>query len=535
MIDGSHMAPEGRPLAESNGKLVPRKPDSKPAFDFADVVLEYRRAKFTALARRLDEALAGLAPGEFEDAVILRARIYLSVDPTRAIEFLASNGTRLRSKGHRARAEMLLGMAFARLGDDRAASAKFKSAASLGANDESLEAEIPFQRATAAYFSRRFDVAERELTVWGPRFVDDILLRANNLRGAIAAARGKFSEQGAILLENLRLIRNTSEPPVEMWALTTSNVAVLARDLPGTALRDAAYANYDAVPWTPDLAVFHFKTARDIGWRYALDGDYFNAFRKFKEALALAPTSAWRVTAAADRAYLATMLGEERWAEQELSDAQEAASRTDWLALEYEESIALLVLAELFAPRDAPLALSYVARYKSTEGRLSRLTIARDDQRKAAHEAYAFGIVQAALGERVEAERLLRESYATYDAIGYDWNAGQVALALAECTRDSAWKARAREKLVAYPNSWLVRERPETSVTIPEPPEAGRLTEAQRAVYDLLVRGLSTSQIAAEHGRSEFTIRNHIKAIFKVFGVNSRPALIARTTGLDRI
>ncbi|MBD5657068.1 MAG: helix-turn-helix transcriptional regulator [Candidatus Eremiobacteraeota bacterium] len=66
------------------------------------------------------------------------------------------------------------------------------------------------------------------------------------------------------------------------------------------------------------------------------------------------------------------------------------------------------------------------------------------------------------------------------------------------------------------------------------PAELATLTKAQRAVYDLLVRGRSTSEIAAELGRSEFTVRNHIKVIFKAFRVNSRPALLARVSGTDR-
>jgi DNA-binding NarL/FixJ family response regulator len=42
------------------------------------------------------------------------------------------------------------------------------------------------------------------------------------------------------------------------------------------------------------------------------------------------------------------------------------------------------------------------------------------------------------------------------------------------------------------------------------------------------VLGLSTRQIAVNLGRSEYTVRNHVKAIFKALKVKSRATLIAR-------
>jgi DNA-binding NarL/FixJ family response regulator len=57
------------------------------------------------------------------------------------------------------------------------------------------------------------------------------------------------------------------------------------------------------------------------------------------------------------------------------------------------------------------------------------------------------------------------------------------------------------------------------------------LTASQQAVYEQLVLGLSTRDIARQLNRSEFTIRNHVKAVFKTLGVKSRASLVARATG----
>lgn len=62
---------------------------------------------------------------------------------------------------------------------------------------------------------------------------------------------------------------------------------------------------------------------------------------------------------------------------------------------------------------------------------------------------------------------------------------------------------------------------------------ADELTPAQREVYELLLSGAPTRAIAEQLGRSEFTVRNHIKAIFKKLKVNSRAMLLS--TALSRV
>ena len=491
---------------------------------FEEIAAAYRHARFAEAARAIDARFAtGVDPKS--GLIALRARIALKNDPPLALEILARHAAAMRTSGERAEAAMLAGIAYARLGDRKAAVAKLDVAAKA-ARDPQLMAEIAYARAQAAWIARKLSLAERLLTAVRPMASQDVRLEAAVLRGAIAASRGNPAEQGALLLEALHELRRHGDPPVLTWAVIASQIAYLSRELPGTSLRDAALDELAKVPWTPDLGGYRFTMTRAIGWRHALDGDYFNAFRRFKDASRLAPTPPWQVMASCDRAYVATVLGESRWAEQELSDAHELAAGIAWQALDGEERFALLVLAELFAPHDASLALAYVARYKSVGKHFDATLASRSDRRVEAGEAYAFGVVQAALGERDEAKRLLEAAYAVYAAIGYEWRAGRAASALERISNNPSWRERAHDMLRSYPRSWLAAPRVERSHR--ERPELAKLTLAQRSVYDLLLTGRSTAEIAAEQGRSEFTIRNHIKVIFKVFGVNSRPALLAR-------
>jgi DNA-binding CsgD family transcriptional regulator len=55
-----------------------------------------------------------------------------------------------------------------------------------------------------------------------------------------------------------------------------------------------------------------------------------------------------------------------------------------------------------------------------------------------------------------------------------------------------------------------------------------RLTYAQREVLQLLLRGLSESDIAATSGVTYHTVHSHVKAIYHVLGISSRAALMAR-------
>src|SRR5271156_3589640 len=455
------------------------------AFDLGAVREAYRLARFSDAAGQLDAAEAELRPSFPADAALLRARIYLlpgtpMYDPAAALGYLSERVGRFSSKAARAEAALLEGAALVRLNDQRAAAASFKTVGTLVTRGDPLELELAYWRALSLWIARKLDAAERAALELAERVEGKLVPYVQVLRGFIAASRGDVMTQGAIMLEALREVRGSQSAETIMWALIASQIAFLARDLPSTALRDAAYAEIDAVPWTPDLDQFRFAMLQAIGWRYALEGDYFNAFRRLKESSAAAPSDAWRTLALCDRAYLATCLGERRWAEQELSDARELAARVEWNALDGEERFALSMLAELCAPHDPALALSYVARYKAVGKRYALHLVARGDRRVDAFEAYAFGIVQMALGNRSEAARLLREAWNVYAAIGYDWQAGRTARALGDLTGDAIWRKRAAEKLVAYPRSWLVT--PPGATPQADPPEAEKLTPAQRAV-----------------------------------------------------
>ncbi|MBV8344872.1 MAG: helix-turn-helix transcriptional regulator [Candidatus Eremiobacteraeota bacterium] len=428
-----------------------------------------------------------------------------------------------------AEAAILKGMAFARLGDPRSAREQFGIAKRLVRGDDALSAELLYAQAGAEWIERKLDAASRSLAKLSADVDIDLDVQARVLRGAIAAAREQLVEQGALLLDALSRV-STTTCSAQPYAVLVAQVASLALELPSAELRDAALEEISKVPWTRDIGDWHFHALRALAWRHALDGDEFNAFRRLKEAVTVTPSAAWRVAALADRAYLAWALSEERWAAQELRDAHELAATVDWASCDGEEKFALPVLAEMFASRDPAVAMSYVAMFKRVGKSYARVLASHRDSRVEALEAYALGRVQLHLGEHVAARRLLERAWRIYDELGIRWRAARAALALSQIADGPTWKARTSRAIEPYPRSWLARavEAPSTRVRLAPSPRANGLTPAQRAVFDLLMEGRKTAEIAKTLGRSTHTVRNHVKAIFKTFGVSSRPALIVR-------
>jgi DNA-binding CsgD family transcriptional regulator/predicted negative regulator of RcsB-dependent stress response len=494
-----------------------------------DAAAAFRSARFRFAEEQLQRRLLG--GSAHVDARMLLARVQLRRgDPAGALATLtacARNGAR------EAKAEiaMLKGIAFSRLGDAASARAQFRNASAMLRRPDPLHGELTYHMAAGEWIERRLDRAQKLLASIPEDRDADLDLHVSILRGAIASANENLPEQGAILLEALRKLRNPGVAEVYLYGMLVTHIASLAEELSGTELRDAAVAHVDRVPWTEDIADLHFHAVRAIAWRHALEGDEFSAFRRLKEALATANSDAWRVAALTDRAYLAGALGEKRWAAQELRDAHELASTIDWNAVPGEEKLALPVLAELFAERDPAVAIAYVTTFRNVGKNYPRILSSRRDRRVEALESYSLGRVQLALGEAREAKRLLSNAWSIYRDFGMLWRAARAALALAQIDDASTWQERAKGALAAYPRSWLARGTGVQATRSPQELAPGTpLTPAQGAVLDLLLEGRSTEDIANSLGRSTFTVRNHIKAIFKAYKVSSRSALIVRAT-----
>jgi DNA-binding CsgD family transcriptional regulator len=332
----------------------------------------------------------------------------------------------------------------------------------------------------------------------------------------------RVHDQAERLIELLRSLDPNGNEFVEIRAWSTHTLAALARELYVPAAIPEVERQLGGSPWPEDFAPNLFQALRALGWAKALQGDYFNAFRHLKLASEVTDTTAWKVVAACDRSYLARSVGEHRWSRVELDEAERLALQAPWHATLAEERIGLLQLAELFGNLDTARSAMYLARYREL-GDIKSPLYYRHDGRRYAYAQYSTGVVELALGNKKRGLAELGEARSVFERFGYDF---RIARCLAEeykATGNAALLPMIEEKLRNYQQSWLVGEM-RASLASPRP----ALPPKQQRVFEELCLGKSTSEIARSLERSEWTISNHIKEIFKTFGVKSRSALLAK-------
>jgi DNA-binding CsgD family transcriptional regulator len=478
---------------------------------------------------RLKEAEALLArvrgKQNAPDRLLVEARLRHLQDQAPAVIGILS-GHSFKDQRQEVQRALLLAIAHTRVNEYAVADEYFESA-SAGTerlHDAELQAEIAYRRGRRYGAEKNAGAAREQLAlaqkgVSPARKVDALILESY-----IYNIEGRHAQQAGALHRALDVI-DPADPRFAMsGAWTTHTLATLVREMNLPAAIPAVERQLRECIWPADLNLQRFQSLKALGWSHALRGDYFNAFRYLKQSGDFAPSAAWRTIALLDRAYLARCVNEMRWSRQELDEADEVAQHVDWHATRNEERVGLLLLAEMFAPIDSGKAARYMALYRELGELTAPFLLYSGDERLHALADYSAGVTQLALGNMTAGIKLLRQSLVAYEHAAYDWRAGRSGLRLYEATGAPEYLELAKEKLRDYPNSWLADELRKLARMQSEP----SLPPMQQRVFEQLCRGLSTAEIAKNLGRSEFTIKNHIKLIFKAHNVNSRAALIAR-------
>jgi DNA-binding CsgD family transcriptional regulator len=487
----------------------------------ADFKSAYEEGRFKEAALIFDDHAGQAEP---PDMVMLAARAHIHSAPSAVIKLLLDlklPKTRLHELAER---DALLGEAFARTKDFKSADDRLNAAlaAARQAGDDDLLATVGY----------RF--VRRHLQAADPASARAALALARQGRSAksrifalwaeilILPYEERVREQADRLIELLRLIDPGSPTLMNLRAWGTHALAMLARELYLPEAIPEIERQLGGVPWSKDFNQNLFQTLKALGWAKALQGDYFNAFRHLKRATAVADTEAWKVVAACDRSYLARCLGERGWSRQELDEAEQGASDVDWHATQGEERTGLLLLAELFSSLDSSRSAMYLARYRELGEIKSPLHFGADG-RIAAFAQYSTGVVEIALGNKKRGLAELRQALKTFERFGYDFRIARCLVTEYEVTGNDDLLPLAVEKLRDYGQSWLAADMR----AIGEQPGGIALPPAQKRVFDEVCQGKSTAEIAKALDRSEFTINNHLKEIFKAFKVKSRSALFA--------
>lgn len=458
------------------------------------------------------------------DAILLRARLYLKTDSKRVVPFLLGEELRKPTQPQSARRAMYLGTGYSRLSDSAEAEKHFAKAEEVfrgGPELGELAAHL-----TRHYLHRRdFESAKQ----WQRKSLADHTLqgkiRTEHLASYLMARQGRYLEQATCLIKVLDLIGQRREDFVEDWYVAVYTLAALAREVPHPEAAKRAKTEVDLdFDWSRDFAVNRFQALKAVAWCQALSGDELSCFRYLRMASHVEVAPVWRVILHLDRSFFASIVGEHRWAVNEFSTAEELAEGIVWEETSGDERVALLLLAELATvhfPKKAPF---YIAQFNHLGKLRTNLQHFAFDDRLQAMTDYATGLVSLSAGETTAAEEHLRSAWRVFDVVGYNVRSASTALALYRATGRIRWLHLAEDELEHYPKSWLARNLRNAFET--KSPETAALSPMQTAVTRLLCEGLSTDEVARKLKLSRNTILNHLKVVYRKLGVNSRQALV---------
>jgi DNA-binding CsgD family transcriptional regulator len=482
--------------------------------DFTSAYHSFRRLE---AARIFDAHATENLP---RDLLILGAQAHMREQPAVAIRILVGLFVRNETKQAVEKA-MLLGEAYSRTNDFESADSHLGAAQAMAnqiGDDEALF-DIAWRRTLRFCLDGELTKARECLRIVWKGQSESARLHALQFESLILAAEGRSGEAAARCQELLRSISDSSRQ-LHHVAVGSVNLALFAREL---YLPDAVpeLERHLAIGWPEDYAIFRFQVTKSLAWTKALQGDYFNAFRLLHRASDISPTNAWTVVSACDRSYLARCLGEARWSRQELDIAEQLAQEVDWNGAG-EESFGLLLLSELFAPLDPTKSSMYLARFRQLGEVLRLPTQYKHDPRWPAYVQYSTAVTELALGDTRRGLIDLRAAKDKFERLGFEWRSARCMILEHRVTGNPELLRTAQERLRNYGQSWLADELRSLGRG-----DGIELPPQQQRVFEEMCQGKSTTQIAGALGRSEWTVSNHIKQIFKAYNVKSRAELLA--------
>jgi len=420
--------------------------------------------------------------------------------------------------------DVLLGAAYANTNYDSTGRIRLDRALENAEPGSQLQIDAQFYKALLAWLEHEHRESEDLVTAQTRDGEPNNRARGHFLLSWIALRRRDVGRQVQELVSALNILDEAEEPDEYYRAKALRTLTTLGRELPLVDESQRMRDTYAAIPWAPGTRLEQFQTARNLGWIDALQGDELAAFRRFREASALAPSEHWRVICLTDRAYLARNTGEKTFAHDVLLEAHEMAQHLSWHETQREERSSLFVLAELFATIDPALSQKYLAQFRSLQTSVMLGISYEGDPRMRAFAAYSSGKALLELGETAGGIAMLMEARDIFEAFHYGWRTALCALGLHKATGESRWLVEARQQIAPWPRSWIARE---VAAASDATADSRVLSKAQRRVLELLVEGKSNAEIGKALGRSPYTVRNHIAQLFRTYHVTNRTRLAA--------
>jgi DNA-binding NarL/FixJ family response regulator len=523
--------------SSSASSAIPR---SRARGDQLDIA---RGAWFRAEYRACLAALDAFTPynrAQRIEATLLRARALVRLnDPAAAIALLREAEPWIDGVDAVATTQMLLGGAVARVESEGAGLAILDEAADFARNQfahPSIAAEIDYTRALVHWTRGDLDRAEALADTVAASGADIIAARAGQLASLIDAANGLHVRSYHRALDALSTLSMCGHRDDHLTANLLHQVSVYEAELRGViTIPQWRLVRNEILFASPNVAAGS-RTGTALYETYAalLDDDEERAFMQARLADTLAPSSGYRSRTLAARANVSRLYAETRNARQFIDHAAELAESYDWDSADDDESIGLVAVAEELRWYDSARANALVDRYERISGKKDALLVRSHDVRYRALQDLLIGAVRTMSDRRdLNAVERLRHACSAFKSIGYLSRAAWALIEMDEAYRrigiaapNDYFLTGARQIIrTHFPRSFLARRIGTCETSHPEGPGVN-LTIAQREVLRGLCAGKTVEAIAEKRNCSPLTVRNHIDAAMKRFGVRSRADLV---------
>jgi DNA-binding CsgD family transcriptional regulator len=399
-----------------------------------------------------------------------------------------------------------------------------------------IRAEIAYMLAFVHWMKRDFRPTLHYAIIAERQGADVISVRAASLRGYVAIAKERYPEALGLFRFALNAYRTCRETDTDLLERIVVQIAALE-----VALRSATVQGTHTLP--DDLSrigdgnanaspgVFRMEIAALDAWLYAFDGDRRNAYHKVRVADDLAPNSAWRVFALANRAKIAAAFNDFDIAREFARQALEISDAVDWDATTDDERFGLLHLTEVLARTESLSAIEVLRRYDALTTKIDRSLLFTNDVRLWIFETFVRGLVYRIRGDLQDAWEAFKSVHTAAMRVKVLWRA-TLALIELDATPIGA-QPRGEHYLQTaallvrknFPRSFLAR-RLGRWMEVQRDPIASKLRAQPREVMRHLLTGKNPKEIASTMNLSEDTVKGYVKALLRAFSVNSTPQLL---------
>ncbi|GAC1429644.1 MAG: hypothetical protein NVSMB5_24080 [Candidatus Velthaea sp.] len=499
--------------------------------EIADLRARLDAARAALLEARWNAALDALLECEdwpieiAEYAVLVKADTLTRRDAAAALAWLATTNDIVATDAARFERELLTGRAFANVRNFHGAAARFERARQFLGSVPGGVPKLAYQVARLKWFRREAkpDDADLVLALTDPD--PSGRAAAYSVRSWTHAAAGNYRGQIDDLVNALEIAAaaqyRCDVATMGIIVHTLARISFEIADSRGLAIARMAFEN---IQWTDDVRVDKFQTLRALGLDAFMRGEVARAQWLFRDASEAAPTPAFEALAHLDRAYVARIMRNEPWALDELHEAQRISDGVAWGQTFGEERLALVMLAVLLAPVNAPEAQRFAAMYSmlGVES-VSPMLALSQEKRAVAAEKYALARIEQMLGSGADVLQTLQDAYEVYAPIDHHYQAMMVAATLAEITGDALWSDRVKAHVARYPGCPLVAETVEALVQ--SDAALDTLSPLQRQLARAHWSGLGIPELSNRFSRSLYTIEHQLADIYRAFDVASAAGL----------